>query len=534
MKKSIIYGALIAAAMVQTGCTKDFDAINTNPREVTASQFNPNYLLSQAQWELSNTGYSQLLFESMWPQVLASTFDYYGNGDKYTPSTNTINYQNNLWDEEYRTGSLVYEMQNLVRENAAQSNLLHIGTIMKVMIMQRITDVYGDVPYSEAFQAKTGLVQPKYDTQQEIYTSMLTELETAINALDAAKATPTADIFYNGNIAQWKKLGYSLMLKVAMRLTKVDAATAQSWAEKAAAGGTFTAVADNIRVRGDNATGFGNATVGALRTASDYLYVKWSKTFMDYLKSTVDPRVTVISEVPQPGLAANGNQDLAGDNSYARQLGLPNGYELGNGARGIETHPQYPGPSGSGSDIAPLGNYSRPRTSLYLDRSGVNFLYTYAESEFLLAEAKARGWNVGATTAAAHYANGVTAAMQSLGQFNANGNIDNAAIAAYVALHPLNTSSLNTQLQDINEQYWVVTGSTFNFIETWINWKRSGYPVLTPIVFPNNFSAGTIPRRIRYHSNEMAQNPANYAAAVARIPDNAGDVFNSRVWWDRP
>ncbi|RYF45003.1 MAG: SusD/RagB family nutrient-binding outer membrane lipoprotein, partial [Chitinophagaceae bacterium] len=135
MKKSIIYGAMLAALVQTSGCTKDFDEISTNPREVTADKMDPNFLLSSAQWEFSNTGYTQLLFESMWPQVLASTFDYYGNGDKYTPSTNTVNYQNNLWDEEYRSASLIVEMQNLTKDNAQYSNLYNIGSLMKVMIM---------------------------------------------------------------------------------------------------------------------------------------------------------------------------------------------------------------------------------------------------------------------------------------------------------------------------------------------------------------------------------------------------------------
>jgi SusD/RagB-like outer membrane lipoprotein len=530
MKKSIIYGALLAT-LFQAGCTKDFDEINTNPREVTADKMDPNYLLSSAQWEFSNTGYSQLLFESMWPQVLASTFDYYGNGDKYTPSTNTINYQNNLWDEEYRTGSLVVEMQNLTKDNPQYSNLYNIGTLMKVMIMQRITDVYGDVPYSEAFQAKTGLVQPKYDTQQEIYTSMLSEVEKAIGALDATKPLATADLFYKGNIAQWKKLGYSLMLKLAMRLVKVDAATAKTWAEKAATGGTFTAISDNVFVKGDNATGFGNGTTASLRTASDFLYVRWSKTFIDYLKSSTDPRISAIAEVSQPGLIANGNQDLPGNNSSGIQVGLPNGVDLNGGATDVTKRGDYPGASGTGNDAAPLGNYSRPRVSVYLDRSGVNFIFTYAETELLLAEAKVRGWNVGATSAAVHYANGITAAMKSIEQFNASGAISDAAVSIYVSTHPLPVTTTDASLKAINEQYWVATGTTFNFIETWTNWRRSGYPVLTPVVYANNFSGGTIPRRIPYHASEPSQNPVNYQAAVGKI--TGGDKFNSRVWWDK-
>ena len=86
MKKRLIYSGLCLAATLFAGCTKDFTKINTDPNATIADQFNPNFLLAQAQLNYSQTGYSQLLFQSMWTQSLASTFSYYGNGDKYQQS----------------------------------------------------------------------------------------------------------------------------------------------------------------------------------------------------------------------------------------------------------------------------------------------------------------------------------------------------------------------------------------------------------------------------------------------------------------
>ena len=341
----------------------------------------------------------------------------------------------------------------------------------------------------------------------------------------------TADLFYGGDIAKWKKFGYSLMLRVAMRLTKVDPGMAQSYAEKAATGGTFTGIEDNAIVHTDNSTGHGNNTTGALRTADDYREVRWSKTFIDFLKATDDPRLGVIAEVPQDGLLNNVNQDLPGSSDPAIQIGLPNGYDLNGGDHDIRDYPGYPGPTGSGDDTAPLGKYSRPTTALYLDRSGPNFVLTYAETELLLAEAKVRGWNVGSMSAAEHYANGVKGAMMSLAQFNASvGAIDETTADNYVSTHPLDMSSMENSLMMINDQYWVATGSLFNFIETWINWRRSGYPDLTPVSFPNQFTNGGIPRRIPYQSSENSNNPDNYSDAVSRLAN--GDTFTSRMWWD--
>lgn len=533
MKKIIIYITCIVT-LLQVGCTKDFDAINTDPSQTTADLFNPNYLLSQAEWSYSNTGYNQLLFESMWSQALASTYGYYGNGDKYVYSGSYTAYRDNLWNADYRAASLVQEMQNLTKDKPEYSNLYNVGTLLKIMIMQRITDTYGDIPYSEALQAKAGITQPKYDEQQSIYTSMLADVETAINGLSASNATPTNDLFYAGDITKWKRFGYSLMLRLAMRLTKADPGTAQSWAEKAAAGGTFTSIDDNAKVKGDNSNGFSNANTNALRVADDYREVRWSEPFINHLKATNDPRISAIAEVSQPGYTNNTNQDLPGDNDPAVQIGLPNGYDLNGGATDIRSYPLYPGVSpaaGPGDNDAPVGKYSRPRTVVYLDRSGINMVFTYAETELLLAEAKARGWNVGSTSAAQHYANAVTAAMKSLAQFNAAATISDGTINTYVAAHPLDESSLDNSLKMINEEYWIETGTMFEFIENWINWKRSGYPSLTAVNYPGNFSSGTIPRRIPYQSSEAANNPTNYQDAVSRI--QGGDTFTGRVWWDK-
>lgn len=529
MKKVIIYSACLVL-LIQTSCTKKFDEINADPTRTTATLFNANYLLAQGQWEFSNTGYNQLLFQSMWSQVLASTYGYYGNGDKYVFAGSFAAYRNNLWNSDYRAASLIYEMQNLVKDNPEWSNLYNVGTLMKVIIMQRITDVYGDIPYSEALRAKEGITQPVYDRQQDIYNSMLSEVETAINALDASKKVPTNDVMYSGDITKWKKFGYSLMVRLAMRLTKIDPATARTWVEKAAAGGTFAGVEDNARVRGDQATGFSNATSNAMRVADDYREVRWSEPFIEYLKSNNDPRLSAIAEVSQPGLANNQNQELSGNTNPAVQIGLPNGFDLNGGATDIRNYPLYPGPSGSGDDVAYIGNYSRPRTEVYLDRSGINMVLTYPEVEYLLAEAAARGWSVGAS-AAQHYANGLAGAMESLAQFDEAAAIAESTINAFVTNNPLDESSPEASIRQINEQYWIATGSLFMFIENWINWRRSGYPVLEPVDYPGQFTNGTIPRRVPYETNEPSNNPANYNEAISRQGE---DEFTTRVWWDAP
>ncbi|MDO3627317.1 SusD/RagB family nutrient-binding outer membrane lipoprotein [Mucilaginibacter sp. BT774] len=534
MKKRLIYSCLVILGVsLSTGCTKNFDKLNTNPNATGANLFNPNFLMSQAQFQFSNTGYDQLLYQSMWSQSLASTYSYYSNGDKYVYGGSFQDYKSRTWNTSYNAASLVYEMKNLVKGNDALSNLDNCGSILLVMMLERVTDAYGDIPYSQALQAKSGISQPVFDTQQAIYTSMLNTLETAIPKLDAAKATPSADLFYGGNIAQWKKLGYSLMLRVAMRLTKVDPATAQKYAEMAYAGGTMTSIADNAGAKADNANGNSNSDANALNVTDDFREVRWGKTLLDYMQSTNDPRLSAIGEISAgTGKAANQTK-AAGISTAALQVGMPNGYDLNGGATDISHAPGYPGtspadPSVSGDAAAPDGKYSRPRYLVYDDYNRVNSILTYGETELLLAEAATNGWATG--SAATHYANALAADMQSLAQLNSPSVavVDAAAITAYVAAHPLVPA---TALQQINMEYYVETSTMFNFNETWANWRRSGYPVLTPVTYQGQFAVSTIPRRMEYPVTLPSTNGANLAAAVGRL--TGGDTFTARVWWDK-
>lgn len=534
MKKILIY--ISCLTVVAVGCTKDFDEKNTDPKKASASNFNPNLLLPSAELQFTNAysgNASPSLIFSLWTQIFANAEypSYYSNGDKYVASSNLTSYQASIWNNAYQGASYAQEAINLSAEKPEYSNLLNAATIIKLMNMQLITDVYGDVPFTEALQAKTGVSLPKYDKQQDIYPAMLTQLDAAITALDVSKGNLTNDALpYKGDIAKWKKFGYSLMLRMAMRLVKADATLAQQYAEKAAAGGVMASAADDAYILYDNANGFSNPNTNALIVAEDYREIKWGQYLINYLKTSADPRLGVIAEISQPGLANAAKQDLPGISTPALQLGMPNGYDQNGGATDIKNAPGYPGPAGTGNDANAVGNYSRPNTSFYMSKSAPVFIMTYGETELLLAEAKARGWNV-TGTAADHYAKGVSGILQSYAVFNAAGAISPATADAYAAANPLDVSSLNASLKQINEQIWAGTGTLFNFTEAWTNWRRSGYPALTPVNYSGNFTGGTIPRREAYPTSEVSANGANYNAAASAI--QGGDLFTSRVWWDK-
>jgi len=532
MKKRYIYSFLVLGASLFASCTKNFDKINTDPNQTTGALINPNFLMSQSQINFSNPGYDQLLFQSMWVQGLAGTEGYYTNGDKYVLGGSFDSYLGETWGECYGAGTLVYEMKNLIKGNSAYTNLDACGTILLALYQQRVTDAYGDCPYSQAYQAKTAVYAPAFDKTKDIYTSMLSQLATATAALDASKAGPTSDLFFGGDVAKWKRFGYSLMLRCAMRLTKVDAATAQKYAEMAYAGGTMTSVDDDAKAYCDATNGNANADATTLKNNTpDWQQVRWSNTLISFMQSSSDPRIPQVAEISAgTGLTANGLY-VAGINTASLQIGMPNGYDLNGGATDISKAPGYPGataadPSVSGDAPAPLGKYSRPRYAVYVDLNRANFVLTYGETELLLAEAATRGWATG--TAATHYANALAADMAELSQFNTTpaATVSTADITAYVAAHPLVAA---TALEQINMEYFVETCTSFDFNEAWNNWKRSGYPALVPVKYTGQFTDGSIPRRIEYPTSLVGTNAAGYAAAIA---DQGADSFTTRVYWD--
>jgi hypothetical protein len=314
-----------------------------------------------------------------------------------------------------------------------------------------------------------------------------------------------------------------MMLRLGMRMTKVDLASAQDWAEKAAAAGVMTSVADNAFIIHD-ASG-GRPTVNRISqvfqsNGGERAQVKWSNTFIDFLTSTNDPRLPVLAEVAPVG--GSGDPDYTygsfGDNTPGIQIGMPNGYDIG-APVDVATEPNYPGPVGADA----VGAYSRPRPYL-LRLNSPTFIMNYGEVELLLAEAKFRGFNVPGT-AQEHYKAGIVGAMLSLAQYDAAAAIDPTVADDYADANPLVNG---TELEQINTQYWAAT--ILNDYESFANWRRSGFPVLTPVNHPNGNTGGVIPRRMLYPVAEAANNKTNYEAAIARL--GGADNVLARVWWD--
>jgi len=495
---------LLAGVMLLPACdTQDLKDMNVNPK--TSDEISDNYLFTFAQVTTGGRQYTakrnNLFLCSTYVQQLASlTTGDYGTGDKYLyDNTNCSASFDYIYPEAIK--NLTQVMYNM-KDDADAVNDLAMARIWKTVLFHEMTDLYGDVPYSEAGVGYLGhIYMPKYDKQEDIYADMLNELDEACKAFDASKSTwGSADIVYNSDLTKWKKFGYSMMLRLGMRMSEVDPTSAASWVQKAVAGGVMTSNDDNAAIpRSESGSSEYNQNPNSHVFHETDWSVRISKTLIDFLKNTNDPRLDVMF--------------VKGDSNTV-QYGLPNGYDN-------TTIKAYEGiPSDQSVD---LDIYSFVNPDL-VDLSAPQIIMSYSEVELLLAEAAERGWG-GVTDAQSHYNKGVRAAMEVLSSmYGSSLDISSAAIDAYLLANPYSST---TGFRQIGEQYWLATW--MNFYESYANWRRTGYPVLTPVNYPGNESNGQIPRRLRYPSSEYSVNATNVAAAIA---SQGADDFTTHVWWD--
>jgi Starch-binding associating with outer membrane len=517
LKWALIGGILSAAG----GCRKNFMSINTDPDVIGSSQINFNYLFTNAELQTSgNTdgnGYedwrNNLIYSSCMIQHLSST-EFYWDGDKYLYSAP---YNSAYWDENYPNAiANMAEVMQHTMNDGSQANFYQICRIFRVFMFQRMTDMYGDCPYFQAGLGYiSGITAPVYDKQQDIYTDMLEELEDAANRLNpqAANTVGKADLLYGGDVGAWQRFAYSEMTRLAMRLVKVDPDIARQWVTIAAGGGVFRGNIDNAVVPHQDITGTPVVSgTGLILIGNDPNGYRLSQTFVSFLRNSGDPRLPYLATVcSNPDSAAD-----MGDTTAADQLGQPNGFDGPNSGTPFDLTLASGWPGNQNS-------YSVVNRYTFARLDAPTFFLTYSETQLLLAEAAARGWIGG--DPAAYYTAGVQGAMQQLAAQAGAGPRD-TAILTWLQAHPYNP---NIGLQQINEQYWVAGFMDEN--ECFANWRRSGYPVLTPVSYPGNVTGGTIPRRFTYPQTEASTNTANYNAAVSRLAN--GDRMTSRVWWDQ-
>lgn len=500
------YCLLIMLGIISAqSCTKNFDTYNVNPN--ASPKAVPQYIFTKAEYD-GTARMLDLLLGTM--QYTTSFNDVAGFGSKYvlSQSQQSAAAFSNAYPNEINE---LVEVIKAAGTDASNINLVAEARIWRVYCFSRLTDLYGDIPYSQAAQGyNQAIYKPAYDAQKNIYADMLKELDQAALSLDVSKATfGAADLIYGGNTDKWKKFAYSLMLRCAMRMTNVDATSAQSWATKAIAGGVILNDADVAAVAyvGSGQTINKNPMANDLWN-NDYIAVngntnteggKYQDVFINYLKTNNDPRLGVVSIVYNAGVA---------DTTAAIQQGM---------SSSLNTKP------------ANFVTLSEPNPKTVLLLNSPRLVFTAAESYFLLSEAALRGWYSGAT-ASALYQNGISASMRQWAIIAGSaGTISASQINTYISYHQLNTAgTFSQQMAQIYTQFWV--GIFPDAQEVFAQYRRTGYPALIPNNYVGNATGGKIFRRMLYPISEQNLNSASYAAAIAT---QGPDDFLTKIWWDK-
>lgn len=457
----------------------DFGTTNVNPNAsetpVTAALLTNVINQSARGFTITATEpglYAQYIANSQYPEAsLYSTtsadFGFYYSGP-LNDLQNIINYNTNT------------ATKATVAAYGSNNNQIAVARILKAYFFQVVTDRWGDVPYSEALK---GFPTPKYDTQQSIYTDLFKELKAASAQFDSG-STVQGDILFGGDASKWKKFANSLRMVMALRLSKVDAATgkAEFASALADAAGSISTNTDNAAFAYLNNTDFRSPWAAAYDGRDDFGV---SDVFVGALQTSSDPRL--------PALVAK--------IASGKYLGIPYGLKRDLLITWTSQNPQYSHPG------API---------VQADSKG----YILSAAQILLSRAEAAqlGWT--SENVNTLYASAIRASFEQWGVYDAT------TYAAYMASANVSLAGGNV-LQKIGTQKWIALYPNGN--EAWAEWRRTGYPALTPTPYAVNVSK-QIPRRYAYPTSEQTLNKTNYDAAITRL--SGGDTHDARVWWD--
>jgi len=525
MKRTIKYiPVLLLGILLNAGCTGDFEEMNTNPNSVTS--VDPSLLLPKMEREAINGGYAtyqcgENLHANQYAQYVSNSASYFSS-DRYEYHSGWATYA-------YWTPYYTYVLKDLIiiKEKALQEpkyeQMYQIARIITAIGTARTTDIFGDVPYSEA---SLGNEQPTYDSTKDIYYAIFNELTEAVTALSGTFTTEqlaygSEDIIYNGDVAKWIKLANSLRLRYALRLSFVDPDKAKAEGEAALSAELLSSIDDNAALETsilDN-DGIGHP----FYTICYWNEFRMSSTFetaYKTLSTVVDPRMECYWGVTEASVEA-GTPDFKGlDNGLSTtELTL-----AGNTAKdnsniwGLLWAPEWNSGVATPSDFRAFPYYTM----------------CYSEVCFLKAEAAIRNWD-GAGDAQSNYEDGIRASF-----LEARLNVDPTLYSTandepYISGGSVawnDADGFEAKLEKVATQKWIALFP--NGTEAWAEVRRTGYPKLNPIAHSEDNSInpanGEFIKKLRYVDTEVTYN-ADHATDPA-LNGGKGDGQNVRVWWD--
>ncbi len=469
---------LFAFLLSVVSCTEDFSEINTNPNAPVDIQ--PEFLLRQVLFDYGE----QMSFEgfvagNLLGQHFAMVdFNLFDRHSLLEPQ-----FGGNPWNLIYtnlRDNEIIIQKS---RESEAFAVYEGPALIMKAYMASAATDIFGDVPFSQAVSGKDGIIAPSYDNQEEIYNGsegLLALLDEAIESIEGYQgaATLQGDILFNGDLDAWLRFANSLRIKLLMRISDVVNTSAEL--EQLFLEGNYILIADQNATYDFTNDQPNNFRLSAARVGDFNLFVM-SETIQEILEEYQDPRIGTFFRP-----TANDPNQFAG---------------LINGIDASQT-------SISVGDFSFAGTVFRENTGM-LD---ANYLTSF-ETLFLLAEAAQKGYISG--DAKALYDNAV---RQAFAYWQTEMPAD------YLTSGPAAFGN-DDELKQIITQKWLA--NITNGYEGWIEFRRTGFPDLQPI--SASLNNGLLPVRMPYPISEAALNGANFQEAASLTDDNSP---NQRVWWD--
>ncbi len=470
MKKIYSYIVISILSFAVTSCGDELAEINENPNATENPQ--PAYLLSAVEFHAANlywgqeTNYnSTLLWVQHWAKIQYTEPDCYNVTNTSFTST---------WNTGY--SSLLTDLTTIQNSELANQNYRAVAQVLKAWTFLQLTNLYGDIPYSEYGKNVT----PAYDTQEQVLYGLLTELEEAEGKLSASGEAIEGDLIYGNDITKWKKLAKSLRLRIALEIADRDASTAATIISELFNGRSSIISSNQDIAQFKFATSpQWNPWASAFASRDDQ---RVSKTLVDKLQELDDPRLPVIAQLPQ-------------DESVADYTGAANGLNA------------------DAANNQGFYRVSRPGSIFLADESPA-VLFTYAEVLFIFAEAAARGFiNADAATL---YNEAITASLQQFG----------IKIAATYLAQPKVAYDATKWAEQIGWQKWIAFYGQGP--DAYTDWRRLGYPQLKP--GPHSALAiGELPRRFFYPSTEQSLNGENYHQAIAH---QGADELTTRLWFD--
>lgn len=525
-----MWASVVVGVLALASCTKDFTDMNTNPAGVTDDQANADYALitsfmAQAQRNVipEDVGRYQLgnnLCSDAFGGYFAVQAPFVGNANNLTYSI-VPSWLGALWSDRYIYGmNPVYRVENFTRDNDILQDVFAFAKIIKVAVNHRTADKVGPIIYSR-YNQPNEQGQLEFDDQEEVYGQFFVDLDTATNILQGLQgSTPSAamvssDLAYDSqHHERWLKVANTLRLRLAMRISYVSPELAKAEGEKAmnpANGGLLEDVSDNcfIDLSGDH-------PLNIITTA-------WSDTRM------AAPIESILGGYEDPRL------------------------------------PKYFRPA---VDAAVSGQYKGIRAGINIDAKSRYDEYSRltprdqkmqfavaAESWFLKAEAALRGWQY-AGEAKVNYETGIQKSFEMHGlQGEAASYLSNSTARPKPYVDPksvtpgqndvlegspyLSTARIawddaasnNVKLEQIITQKWIAIFPDGD--EAWAEYRRTGYPVLFPVVV--NYSGNAIPtvpgiRRMPYPEREYNSNTEALSEAIQML--GGTDNGSVRLWWD--